>query len=157
MLKHERDRRKNSRIKPAKILFVCTLNSVRSVFAEKIFQTQVNASQPGRFEVYSAGVEAQPAHPLVVTTLAEVGIDCRDHAGQELVTLPYYLHFNQVITLSTEAFEYLKPLAGFSYDTVHHWQGIAAPSLNGNREQQLAEMRNLRDSIAIQLKEHFLL
>jgi len=54
--------------KPFKILFLCTGNSARSIFAEFIAQGLSN----GRFEVHSAGSDPKPApHPMALKVLRE--------------------------------------------------------------------------------------
>jgi arsenate reductase (thioredoxin) len=51
-----------------KILFLCTGNSARSIFAEY----QLKAIAPARFETYSAGASPKPApHPLALEVLRE--------------------------------------------------------------------------------------
>ncbi|MCE2964272.1 MAG: low molecular weight phosphatase family protein [Alphaproteobacteria bacterium] len=136
----------------SRVLFACTLNSVRSVLAEKLLQQLAG----DRFEVHSAGVSAVPVHPFVVAVLAEKGIDCRDHAGQELSDVPPFLQVDEVITLSREAHENLKTMAEFRYDKVSLWELPVPPiDLDAAREQQLILYRVLRDAIELQLKVHF--
>jgi arsenate reductase len=51
-----------------KILFICTGNSARSIFAEYLLKKIA----PTRFETYSAGSNPKPApHPLVLQILRE--------------------------------------------------------------------------------------
>ena len=59
-----------------KILFLCTGNSARSIFAEYLLKEIA----PGRFEAYSAGAGPKPApHPLALEILRwDFKIDASD-------------------------------------------------------------------------------
>jgi len=64
-----------------RVLFVCVANSGRSVIAEQLFRR----AAAGRHEVRSAGSDPGAApHPVVVETLAEVGIDVTGHVPRRL-------------------------------------------------------------------------
>jgi arsenate reductase len=61
------------------VAFVCVANAGRSVFAERIFRARAGAGDEAR----SAGSSpAREAHPIVLDSLAEIGIDARDHVPQ---------------------------------------------------------------------------
>src|SRR6185436_8395872 len=59
------------RIRPIRVLFVCTGNSARSQMAEAILRREGG----GDFETFSAGVDPRPVHPLTIRALDEIGID----------------------------------------------------------------------------------
>ena len=61
-----------------KVLFVCLHNAARSRMAEALL-LRLGGS---RFEVTSAGFEPQPANPLVVEALAEIGLTLRSTEPQ---------------------------------------------------------------------------
>jgi len=54
-----------------KVLFLCTHNSARSQMAEGLLK----AMYAGRYEAYSAGVEATSVDPRAVLVMKEIGID----------------------------------------------------------------------------------
>jgi arsenate reductase len=54
-----------------KVLFLCTHNSARSQMAEGLLK----AMYAGRYEAYSAGVEATYVDPRAVRVMQEIGID----------------------------------------------------------------------------------
>ena len=88
--------------KPFKILFLCTGNSARSIFAEFI----ARALSGGRFEVSSAGSDPKPApHPTALKTLQEkFGYsvdDARSKSWEEFREV----EFDFVITLCDNAKE----------------------------------------------------
>ena len=53
------------------VLFLCKHNSARSQMAEGLLQ----AHDPVRFEVASAGTQATRVHPLATRAMAELDID----------------------------------------------------------------------------------
>lgn len=127
-----------------RILFVCTLNSVRSVLAEHLLRRATG----DRFEIYSAGIDAQPVHPLVIAILDEVGIDCRHHAGQNISDIPADLAMDRVIVLSRETYDAFKILAEFPYKHLEFWDlPVPPPDPDLGREQQLVIYRMLREAI----------
>jgi protein-tyrosine-phosphatase len=66
---------------PMHVLFVCVGNSGRSLMAERLLRQAAG----GRHEVRSAGSAPGDApHPVVLETLAEVGIDASDHVPAKL-------------------------------------------------------------------------
>ncbi|MFN7754733.1 MAG: hypothetical protein ACK5O9_02675 [Holosporales bacterium] len=127
-----------------RILFVCTLNSVRSVLAEHLLRHATGE----KFEIYSAGIDAQPVHPLVIAVLAEVGIDCRHHAGQNIADIPADLVIDRVIMLSREAYDAFKILAEFPYKHLEFWDLPVPPAdPDLSRETQMMIYRMLREAI----------
>jgi len=63
------------------VLFVCVANCGRSVMAERIFDRRAG----GRHQARSAGSEpGKAAHPQVVETLKEIGIDAGDHVPRKI-------------------------------------------------------------------------
>jgi protein-tyrosine-phosphatase len=85
-----------------KILFICTGNSARSIFAEYLLKKIA----PTRFETYSAGSNPKPApHPLVLQILREDfkinASDAYSKSWDEFKDVP----FNFVITLCDNARE----------------------------------------------------
>lgn len=63
------------------VLFVCVGNKGRSLTAERLFQRLAG----GRHEARSAGSDpGNAAHPQVLETLREIGIDARDHVPRRL-------------------------------------------------------------------------
>ena len=63
----------------ARVLFLCTGNSARSIMAEALLRYYA----PDRFEVYSAGLEPKGINPYTIRVMHEIGLDvsggrCKD-------------------------------------------------------------------------------
>jgi protein-tyrosine-phosphatase len=69
----------NSKL-PESVLFVCTLNSIRSPMAEGLMKKRFGK------DVYaqSCGMEAGDLNQIMVTTMREVGIDMSGHVSKTL-------------------------------------------------------------------------
>jgi arsenate reductase len=63
------------------VLFVCIGNQGRSVMAERLFRQAGGDQHEARSAGSAPGTEV---HPGVVESLAEVGIDARDHVPRKL-------------------------------------------------------------------------
>ena len=85
---------------PRRVLFLCTHNSARSQMAEGLLRHHGQ----GRVEVFSAGTDPQPLHPLAVATMAARGIDI---SGQPSTSLSAFAGqaFDYVITVCDRARE----------------------------------------------------
>ncbi|SHF38334.1 Uncharacterized protein, UPF0262 family [Devosia limi DSM 17137] len=123
------------------VLFVCSMNSVRSPIAAALARQQF----PGRLIARSVGVNGGKADQFVYEVMEEVGIDMSVHTPHILDELVAN-RFDLVITLSADAPEAVRR-KGLESGAVEHWQ-VEDPSLvEGNREVVLAAYRELRDSL----------
>lgn len=68
---------------PARLLFVCTANRVRSPFAEAVANRLVGSEQLN-VQVASAGTQAEvtPAVPYMIEVAAKMGLDLSGHRSQ---------------------------------------------------------------------------
>jgi len=123
------------------VLFVCSMNSVRSPIAAALARQQF----PGRLIARSVGVNGGKADQFVHEVMEEVGIDMSVHTPHILDELVAN-RFDLVITLSADAPEAVQR-KGLESGAIEHWQ-VEDPSLvEGNREVVLAAYRELRDSL----------
>src|SRR5690606_16253175 len=113
------------------VLFVCSMNSVRSpiaaALARKLF--------PGRLIARSAGVRSGKADGFVHDVMEEIGIDMSIHTPHTMDELVAN-RFDLVVTLSPDAADAVRE-RGFETGAIEHWP-IEDPTLvEGNREVRL--------------------
>lgn len=131
-----------------KVLFVCQHNSGRSVMAEAF----LNALSDGAFEAESAGLEPGQVNPLVVTAMAEVGIDVSKHVSQAAFDLfkagKLYTHVITVCDAETDAKCPIFP--GVAYRK--NWPFPDPAAATGTHEEKLEQVRNVRDQVKRAIK-----
>lgn len=129
------------------VLFVCSMNSVRSPIAAALARQIF----PGRIIARSVGVNGGKADQFVHDVMEEVGIDMSVHTPHILDELVAN-RFDLVVTLSDDA-----PGAvarkGLEATSIEHWN-VADPSIvEGNRQTVLAAYRDLRDALRKRVRE----
>ena len=123
------------------VLFVCSMNSVRSPMAAAL----ARQAFPGRLIARSVGVNGGKADSFVHEVMEEIGIDMSVHTPHILDELVAN-HFDLVITLSDDAPDAVAK-KGLEAGAIEQWQ-VQDPSLvEGNRERVLGAYRDLRDSL----------
>ena len=136
---------------PPRILFVCTLNSVRSPMAAGLLQRLA----AGQLEVEAAGVHAAPVNPFAVAVMQEAGVDLSAYIAKTLHDLPRIPAFDLTIALSESA---QAAAAGFPNSftgDVLFWNIPMPLNETGHRERQLADYRILRDDLHRRIVMHF--
>ena len=124
-----------------KVLFLCTGNSCRSQIAEAFLRKYAG----DQFEVYSAGLEPKPIHPLTIRVMEEIGIDL---SGQQSKLLAQYLgkiHFGYLITVCSKAEEKCPVFPGMGIRL--HWPFEDPAAFEGSEEEKVAKFREVRDQI----------
>jgi protein-tyrosine-phosphatase len=136
--------------KPASVLFVCTLNAVRSPMAAALLRVQ-----KGR-EIYveSAGVEAGALDPLAVEMMAEIGISMAAHHPRSFEDLQDG-SFDLVVALSPEAKAHALELGRKSATQIEHWPIMDPTGVEGTPEQRRAAYRAVRDTLGRQITARF--
>jgi uncharacterized protein (UPF0262 family)/protein-tyrosine-phosphatase len=123
------------------VLFVCSMNSVRSPIAAAL----ARQAFPGRIIARSVGVNGGVADQFVHEVMEEVGVDMSIHTPHILDELVAN-RFDLVVTLSADATEAVHR-KGLEAGALEHWP-TADPSLvEGNRDLVLSAYRDLRDSL----------
>lgn len=123
------------------VLFVCSMNSVRSPMAAAL----ARQAFPGRLIARSVGVNGGKADQFVHEVMEEIGIDMSVHTPHILDELVAN-HFDLVITLSDDAPDAVRR-KGLEMGALEEWK-VADPSLvEGNRETVLNAYRELRDTL----------
>lgn len=123
------------------VLFVCSMNSVRSPIAAAL----ARQAFPGRLIARSVGVNGGKADQFVHEVMEEIGIDMSVHTPHILDELVAN-HFDLVITLSDDASDAVRR-KGLEMGALEEWQ-VEDPSLvEGSRETVLNAYRALRDNL----------
>lgn len=129
------------------VLFVCSMNSVRSpiaaALARKLF--------PGHLIARSAGVRSGKADGLVHEVMEEVGIDMSIHTPHTMDELVAN-RFDLVVTLSPDAAEAVRE-RGLETGAIEHWPMDDPTLVEGNREVRLSAYRALRDDLQRRVRE----
>jgi len=127
-----------------RVLFLCVHNSARSQMAEGLLRTIAG----GRFEAFSAGVEATEVRPLAIRAMAEVGIDI---SGQRSKTVQEFegQAFDWVVTVCDDAKEACPYFPG---DRQLHWSFDDPSAAEGPEEERLEVFRRVRVEIAMRIR-----
>ena len=129
------------------VLFVCSMNSVRSpiaaALARKLF--------PGRLIARSAGVQSGKADSFVYEVMDEIGIDMSIHTPHTMDELAAN-RFDLVVTLSPEADAAVRQ-RNLEMGSLENWT-IEDPTLvEGSREAVVSAYRSLRDTLPRRVRE----
>ncbi|MBK8085725.1 MAG: UPF0262 family protein [Devosia sp.] len=129
------------------VLFVCSMNSVRSPMAAALARRLF----PGRLIVRSAGVRSGKADGFVHEVMEEIGIDMSVHTPHTMDELVAN-HFDLVVTLSADAPEAVQR-QGLEMGALEHWPMPDPTEAEGNRESVLSAYRTLRDTLQHKVRE----
>ena len=129
------------------VLFVCSMNSVRSPIAAALARRFF----PGRIIARSAGVRSGKADNFVHEVMEEIGIDMSVHTPHTMDEL-VATRFDLVVTLSADAAE---AVAGGAIEMTEteHWPMPDPTTVEGNREAVLSAYRTLRDTLQQKVRE----
>ncbi|MEW5798675.1 MAG: arsenate reductase ArsC [Bacteroidota bacterium] len=132
-----------------KVLFVCIHNSARSQMAE----AYLNKFAGDRFIAESAGIEPGMLNPIVVEVMKEDGIDISGNKTKSVFGfLKQGKMYSCVITVCDETAAERCPVFPGSGKRLH-WGFKDPSSLQGTREEILAETRIIRDQIKRRIQE----
>ena len=129
------------------VLFVCSMNSVRSPIAAALARKFF----PGRLIARSAGVRSGKADGFVHEVMEEIGIDMSVHTPHTMDEL-IANHFDLVVTLSADAPEAVAR-RGLEMGATEHWPMPDPTEMEGNRESVLSAYRTLRDTLQKRVRE----
>ncbi len=135
---------------PGSILFVCTMNAVRSPMAESIMKHRFG----DRVYVDSAGVRAAEVDGFAVAVIAEIGIDLSRHKPKSFDELSDS-SFDLVISLSPEAQHSAVEMTRTMSCEVEFWHTLDATAVHGSRERRLDAFRQVRDFLYQRIDARF--
>jgi arsenate reductase (thioredoxin) len=125
----------------AKVLFLCTRNSVRSQIAEAFLKKYAG----GKFDVYSAGLEPGEINPHTKKVMEEIGIDISNQRSKGLMEFMGKMHIGYLITVCSNAEEKCPFFPGIAKRL--HWPFDDPATFEGTEEEKLAKFREVRDQI----------
>jgi len=134
--------------KKKRVLFLCTQNSARSQMAEGLLK-----ALPGRrYEVFSAGTQPAPVHPLAVRAMEEIGIDISTQTSKDVARFVGQ-EMDAVVTVCDGAKE---TCPFFPYGRRFLHQGFLDPAaVQGGEEERMAAFRRVRDEIRGWIEREF--
>jgi arsenate reductase len=103
------------------------------------------------FKVYSAGMHANPIHPLTTQVMEELGYDLSEQYSKKLSEYLGKVHFGISITVCDKAREQC-PLH-LSLGTRLDWPFEDPAEFIGTDEEKLAKFRGVRDLIKAKILE----
>jgi arsenate reductase len=135
----KKSKKKTSRTKPRKLLFLCVANSARSQMAEGLARSLA----PRGVKVQSAGSEPASVRPEAVRVLAEIGIDISSHESKSVDDIDP-AKVDTVITLCAE--EVCPAFLGQAERL--HWPIPDPAVIEGDEQERLDAFRRTRDALA---------
>jgi protein-tyrosine-phosphatase len=137
---------------PGAVLFVCTMNAVRSPMAAAILRHLAGR----RLYVESAGVKPSVPDAFAIAVMDEIGIDIAGHRPGTLEDL-HDTSFDLIVTLSPEAHHQALELTRTMAVDVEYWPTFDPTMMIGHvsREQVLDAYRSVRDHLFRRIKRRF--
>ena len=137
---------------PGAVLFVCSMNAVRSPMAAAILRHLAGR----RSYVESAGVRAGEPDPFAAAVMDEIGIDLSRHMPKSLAALKDG-SFDLIVSLSPEAHHQALELTRTMAVDVEYWPTFDATMMlgHGSRAQILDMYRSVRDGLFRRIKQRF--
>ncbi|HXR94605.1 MAG TPA: arsenate reductase ArsC [Rhizomicrobium sp.] len=133
-------------VKPRSVLFVCTMNAVRSPMAAGLLR-QLKGRE---LYVESAGVQAGELDPMTIQVMAELGIALTDYHPRSFEEFRGRA-FDLVVALSKEAEQHAKGGGA----RIEYWQTADPTQVEGSFEQRKAAYRAVRDGLKRQIALKF--
>lgn len=130
------------------ILFVCTMNAVRSPIAEGLARMRFGR----RLYVDSAGLTKSERDGFALAALREIGIAFEDDHASTLDEIDCE-GFDLVIALSQEAHQHAREKLRTTSVELLYWPIEDATLEGGSREQRMDAYRRVRDTIDRRLRE----
>lgn len=139
--------------RPGAVLFMCSMNTVRSPMAASLLRYVAGKS----LYVASAGVRKGDADGFTIAAMDELGLDIARHRAQTVEELEDFegFNFDLLVSLSPEAhhkaLEFTRTLAV----DVEYWPTFDPSTQQGSREQILNAYRTVRDQLLARIRKRF--
>lgn len=139
-----------SGMEPQSVLFMCTLNAVRSPIAEGLARRALGR---GIF-VASAGIVKAPADHFAISVMHEIGIDISEHCSRTVEETDC-ASFDLIVALSREAAAAARARTRGCATEVEAWDVPEISGAGETRSQKLEAYRGLRDSLGHRIEARF--
>ncbi|KAF0228247.1 MAG: arsenate [Beijerinckiaceae bacterium] len=130
------------------VLFVCSMNAVRSPIAEGLTRLRYGK----RVYVDSAGLAKMERDGFALAVLREAGIEFENDEPQTLDEVDCAA-FDLVVALSSEAHTRAADLLRTTSVELLFWPIEDATQVTGSREQRIEAYRRVRDSIDLRIRD----
>lgn len=130
------------------VLFLCTGNSCRSQMAEGFLRKYAGE----RFDVFSAGLDPRPVHPLAVKVMGEIGIDISGQMSKGVETVLGKQSFKHAIFVCQDAEENCPSIYPFALENLS-WPLEDPAAFEGSQDATVAKFREIRDQIDKKIRE----
>lgn len=130
------------------VLFVCSLNAVRSPMAEALTRARYGR----QIYVDSAGLQKSERDPFMLAALRETGIEFEDDQPHVLEEVDYE-GFDLIIALSPEAYARAQMALRATAVELIHWPIPDATQATGTREQRMMAFREVRETLEKLIRE----
>jgi protein-tyrosine-phosphatase len=137
--------------RPRSVLFLCSMNAIRSPMAEAIARSLL----PRDVFVSSAGVHKGEPDPFVPAILAERGLGRTQRTPHTLDELEDDF-FELIVTLAPEAHHRALELTRSQPVDVEYWPLQDPSAVTGTRDQILDAYRQVRDTLEAKIRDRFL-
>ena len=135
---------------PSSVLFVCTLNSIRSPIAEGLLKHLIGTQG----YVQSCGLEAGELNELMVTVMKEKNIDMSNHSAKTLNDLRD-TSFDLVVAFTQDAYSAAQAVFDDSDTDIELWATPDPTAGDLNVRAMMDNYRAVRDSISVRLTQKF--
>lgn len=132
------------------VLFVCTLNSIRSPMAEGLMKELIGTD----VYVQSCGLEAGELSELMVTVMREKGIDMSGHTSKTLDDLRD-TSFDVVIAFTHDAASAVQAVFDDSDTDIETWLTPDPTAGDLNVRAMMDNYRAVRDTISMRIQRKF--
>lgn len=136
--------------KPASVLFVCTMNAVRSPMAAALLRRLKGRT----IYVKSAGARAGDQDPLAIEVMAEIGVKLGGHRPRRLEDLQDGC-FDLVVALTSEARARALAWGRSAAAQIEYWRTEDPTLIEGTPDQRRAAYRAVRDALERRIAERF--
>lgn len=133
---------------PLRVLFVCTGNSCRSQMAEAFLRHYGKK----KYEVYSAGTDPEPVHPLAIKVMKEKGLDIGSQHSNNIMEYIGNFFFNYAIIVCDKANSTCPGVIPGVRNRLF-WPFEDPASFKGTEEEKIEKYREVRDKIEIKVQE----